>query len=358
MNETLTTPGQQPEQTGRAYRFDADKHVHLLNETPLIGTSTAVQVLAKPLTWWAAGMALTPLGWINKRKSKAADRLNAASVALEWIKNLTPNGWAGKLEECYRAHHDRKESAAVDGTAMHKCLQDYVEMCIYDFAGEPQEAQDSAEVLTFCAWALENVSEFLWAEAHCYSERMWVGGICDCGAILKTGGLAIIDFKSSKEAYYSQFVQAGGYAAQIKENGLWRADGTPVSTAMRHVDAAALVIFPFGGTGEPAIKRNVEGYAKAFEAAVCLHKLQGLFDSGADFAPVKTLSGGVATVENQRVPVLAASNVACTEAVKSTQTAVAGSPAQNLSEPIGITATLAFLGSGVHAQQTPTDKRR
>src|SRR5437899_1811597 len=57
------------------YRFhDKDgEHLHTLDGKPLIGTSTAIRVLNKPLTWWAAGMALTPLGWLNKNKSKVAD---------------------------------------------------------------------------------------------------------------------------------------------------------------------------------------------------------------------------------------------------------------------------------------------
>ena len=63
---------------------------------------------------------------------------------------------------------------------------------------------------------VEHVEQFLLSEAHCYSERLWVGGITDCVARMKNGKLAVIDFKSSKDAYYGQFVQVAGYALQLE----------------------------------------------------------------------------------------------------------------------------------------------
>ena len=272
-----------PAQKLPRYKYTDEKgeHLHTLDGRPLIGTSTACGVLAKPLTWWAAGMALAPLGWLNPRKAKVDERRKSANGALVNIKNMVADDYEKLLQICYRAHHDHKNKAAVGGTDMHAELETYVKNCIYVGRGDPMlPSPDCCEAETvFAEWALNNVAEFLWSEAHCYSERLWTGGICDCGAILKGGGLAIIDFKSSKEAYYSQFVQCGGYAAQIQENGLFRADGTTISSGMRLAQAKALIVFPFGGKCEPRIETNVEGYKRAFEAAVTLHKLQTQYES-------------------------------------------------------------------------------
>ena len=37
------------------YKFDAKEHLHSLDSKPLVGTSTVMGIVAKPLTWWAAG---------------------------------------------------------------------------------------------------------------------------------------------------------------------------------------------------------------------------------------------------------------------------------------------------------------
>ena len=58
----------------KKYRFvDTDKeHLHQIFDESLedwqnlTGTSSVVDVLDKPLTWWASGLACAKLGWIKK----------------------------------------------------------------------------------------------------------------------------------------------------------------------------------------------------------------------------------------------------------------------------------------------------
>ncbi len=263
------------------YRFDNEngKHVHLLDERPLYGTSTVVGIISKELTWWASGMALAPLGWLHKRKSKIQDRLDAANNAMDYIETLSDRQYCDFLDECYRAHNAKKEATAVVGTDMHAELEEYVKDCIYENDGSPLDVyppRDAcAAVMIFAEWALANVREFLWSEAHCYSERLWTGGISDVGAILKDGTLAIIDFKSAKEAYYGYFVQMGGYATAIAENGLFAADGSciHVMAGFTHpVRFGAFIVFPFGATDvRPDIRRNTALFERNFESAVDLY---------------------------------------------------------------------------------------
>src|SRR5678809_814243 len=123
------------------YRFDAEKHVHLLDERPLCGTSTICNVIAKPLVWWASAKAVFPLGWRRKSEFKVAERLEAATEAQARIAAMTPREYMDFLEaDCYRAHNTEKEETAVEGTATHEELENYVKDCIYEHAGDPQPA--------------------------------------------------------------------------------------------------------------------------------------------------------------------------------------------------------------------------
>ncbi len=285
------------------YAFDAANHIHTLDGRPLMGTSTVVQVLGKPLTWWAAGMALTPLGWLNKKKSTVVDRMNAAALAIDKIRHMAPREYANYLEDCYRAHNKKKETSAVAGTDMHKALEGYINYLLTYNDGVPvplseldehgveafEESgggtsyrqtgvnMDCPQVLEFAAWSLQNVNQFLWSEGHCYSERLWTGGICDAGAILHEQlGVSIIDFKSSKEAYFDQFIQAGGYSIAIQENGLFRSNGTPISKGVPLI-VSTLIVVPFGGDCGPQM-RPAPPFEASFEAAVQLHKTKQEFE--------------------------------------------------------------------------------
>lgn len=260
------------------YQFHDEKgeHLHTLNGRPLIGTTTVCQVISKPLVWWAAGMAVGKLGWTNGKYAKPEDRLKCAETALAAIRDLSSEAYLKLLDDAYSAHSKRLKEAAKGGTDMHAELEIYVKRCLAE-GGKPiaiptLEATHQA-VAIFAAWALENVDHFIWSEAHCYSETMWTGGISDCGAILKDDKTAIIDFKSSKEAYFSQFVQLGGYAQAIEENGLYTSTGEATHSPIK-IDA--ITVFPFGG-GAPTTIYAVEDYQRAFISALTIHKLQTSF---------------------------------------------------------------------------------
>ncbi len=257
------------------YTDSKGEHLHTLHGRPLLGTSTVVGILNKPLTWWASGMALKSLGWTNPKLTKREEGIKIAAKARKFffINNEEYYDW---LQECYRAHNDTKNKAASDGTDMHAELEKYVKICLSERNGEPFDSRsDHPAVQTFSKWSLENVDRFIWSEANCYSESLWVGGITDAGAKMKDGHTAIIDFKSSKDAYFSQFVQIGGYAQQIEENGLYTADGVKTHEPVK-IDA--LIVFPFGGS-VPRTVYAVEDYQRAFLSATVLYKLNQNFES-------------------------------------------------------------------------------
>lgn len=225
-----------------SYKFNEAKHVHLLDEIPLYGTTTVIKEVMPPfLAKWGA------------------------QCAADWLKE-NPEDFTGAVSAWAKV----REKAADKGTDMHAELEKYVNACISTNAGVPHLIPTEDAVGQFSAWAMENVDKFIFAEKYVYSEKLWTGGIVDCLASLKSGEIALVDFKSSKEAYFNQIVQAGGYALQLAENGAHEADGTPFDAPK---EVQTLIIFPFGAkTMEPKIIKAVSEYSRNFEIVVELYK--------------------------------------------------------------------------------------
>jgi len=255
----------------QGYRFDEKNHVHTLDGKPLIGTSTAVGIIAKPLTWWASGLAVGVFGWMNPKTTPKEVALERATNALEAIKGLGVEEYQGLLQKAYKAHSEKLETSAESGTDMHALLETFVKDRM---AGK--EAHLEGNLKSFEEWTDKNVGQFLWSEGHCYSEKLWVGGISDCGALLKDKSLAVIDFKSSKEAYTSQFIQCAGYGIQMKENGVFDKYGKSIflsPTNTTKFSFGAYIVVPFGAKDPtPCVKRNVEELETAFVHACELYK--------------------------------------------------------------------------------------
>jgi hypothetical protein len=261
------------------YKFDDVNHIHSLDGKPLMGTSTVVGVMSKPLTWWASGLAVSELGWtpINGKDKKPVpikDRLPIAAQKFAEIKTLNDEEFLKLLDKAYGAHASSLKKSAVKGTDMHEELEKYVKKCIKSYGGVPMpdSKNEHVAVRLFSDWAFENVKKFLVSEGHCYSEKLWTGGIVDLLFLDKQDRLGIMDFKSSKEAYLSQFLQTAGYDLEIAENGIFDANGTQTYVPDRSIGYYA--VFPFG-MEHPAPQFHFDTAAarQGFKACVILHRL-------------------------------------------------------------------------------------
>lgn len=265
------------------YAFDKENHVHTLDGKALTGTSSIGDVLAKPLTWWASGLAVSKLGWIHPEIKEAGrvvakvpleERIKSATNIQDQIKRMTPVEYINLLDEAYKAHSVKLKDTAQAGTDLHAELERYVKHVMK--TGDDTGPLDmDKRIIPFVEWTQANVKKFLWSEAHCFEEILFVGGISDCGAELKDGTFAVIDFKSSKDAYPVQFIQCAGYAIQIEKNGLWSAKGT----ANKKIDGkiGALIVVPFGAkVVEPVARLDVDNCKSAFRSAVDLYRFLGL----------------------------------------------------------------------------------
>lgn len=251
------------------YKFDDKLHAHSFLDKPLFGTSTVIGVLSKPLTYWASGLACEKFGWLNPKKYSKEERLTSAITFLE--KKYEPEDWLKLCDEAYHAHKTKLKDSAEAGTDLHAEAERYVKWRMGVVTSVGLVSFDS-KIQPFIDWVEQNVKRFLWSEAHCYSTTMWTGGISDCGAELNDGSYVIIDFKSSKEAYQSQFIQIAGYALQIEENGIFTKDGELVEKFEK--EFSQYIVFPFGAEiVEAQYRFNTVELKEGFKSALVLHKL-------------------------------------------------------------------------------------
>ena len=172
------------------YLFDEAEHHHSFQGKPLLGTSTVVGVLSKPLTYWVSGLAVAKLGWINSKIKvngkyttiALETRLKALQPQYEAIKAMSSEQFLALLDEAYKAHATKLKDSAETGTDLHAELERYVKNTMED-----RMATYPDQIMPFITWCNENVEKFLWSELHCFSDKLWVGGISDCGVLLKNG---------------------------------------------------------------------------------------------------------------------------------------------------------------------------
>lgn len=263
-----------------AYKFiDEEKrgkkqHIHTLDGEPLMGVSTILKVLNKPLTWWASGLAVGHMGWTHSKKFTPATRLAIAKQRLAEISKLTPEEYLGCLDEAYKAHSVFVDEAAESGIDMHAELEKFVKECINLHEGLPIPFYESKHlaVQLFSTWARDNVYVFLASEAYCYSEKLRIGGIVDLIYEDLDGNLCLLDFKSAKEAYLDHFLQNAGYDLLISENGTFNREGEQFMTV--HKPFNRYGVFPYGMENpEPQFRSDTEALKKGFLSCIPLYEL-------------------------------------------------------------------------------------
>jgi len=243
----------------------------LLDNKPLLGTSTIANNLPKNLTWWAAEMAavecldkgiLIPtlreeyeLAVSSPNKKKEIDKLQRKYPI---------------FKKARFAHYEKKKEKAETGIDMHAELERYINDTMNN---EAPVLPYIDKIQPFIEWSKKNVKKFLWSEKHCYSERLWVGGIIDAGAVLKDGTSALIDFKSAREAFLSHYVQAAGYAIGAEESGLLDKNGNLIMKLEKPIEK--LLIVPFGAYKvEPQEnKLGIGDYKICFEALTVVQRI-------------------------------------------------------------------------------------
>ena len=292
------------------YRYvdEGRTHVHqlwsVLPETgeeawqPLIGTSTVAKESVNKgdglMMWYADLAALDALGRampVETYKNLLVD-YDIAELIQDWKEKSAAKK---KLDVKYpdfaesrKAAIRKRDGSAKTGTERHTTLEDYVKGCISENGGKPRQMADSGEIQAFVDWCVEHVDHFVFTEGHCFSEKLWLGGIADIGMILKNDGEVLCkvngvttlrvgqrligDHKSSKNAFFDQFIQGTLYDMQLAENGILDRNGNKIGDWAL---ADGIVIFPFRSDPfTPEFRWNIGEYRSVAEGVVRTYKLK------------------------------------------------------------------------------------
>lgn len=219
------------------YKFDFGQHIHLLDGKPLIGVTTALQVIAKPfLIQWSANMA--------------CDYVRTNLKDIEDLEEI--------LTEAKLAHKKKKEKAGGWGTELHKAIEQWIKD-----GNEPVLKGDNQQIVfdKFKDWAKKNGVEFLENEKHVYSKELWIGGVLDL--VIKMDGKKYIgDIKTSSGIYNEAFFQMGAYNLCLEEMG-------------EHTDVEGYLVINLKKDGKMDMKMAIDMQLNkdAFKCALGLYKI-------------------------------------------------------------------------------------
>jgi len=262
------------------YLDENKAHLHTYLGKPLFGTSTVVGVLAKNLTWWSAELAAVEC-------LEAGEKI--PTIREEYLLACAQDDKKKAIDELQKkypifkkarfAHFGDKNAKALKGTDMHEVMEEYVTACIDRNEGKPlatfaaliDSEVNAKKLQNFIDWSILNVEKFMYSEKHVYSNTLWTGGIFDVIFRHKNGKICVGDFKSSKEAYDSQFIQCAGYDEQQSENGIFNEGGYQLSGPLKIEE---YYVFPFGSDKFLVdVRHNTEELREGFRSCVVLHKL-------------------------------------------------------------------------------------
>ena len=275
------------------YKFIDEKgeHLHTLDDKPLLGTTTILGVISKPLTWWAAGKACEQLGWLKSLKTdkkatreeksnREAERFDRANQALSLIRVMGTGEYQQLLDKAYRAHHEYKEKRAGEGSNLHDLAEEWIKHKMSDAPPmSTTEISGFTNLFPFMEWCNKNVKSFLFSEIHCYSEKLWVGGKTDFAYEDMDGNYVLADIKSRDQDYFSDHIQCGFYDTLLRENGGLDKDGNVIWNTTDSKWFTKHAIFTLGPNfKEPVFSKSTAANREGALSALSLYKLKQEFE--------------------------------------------------------------------------------
>jgi len=187
------------------------KHIYTDNETGLYlqGVSSVSNIVPKDwLSAWGAKEAVKALGFSDYEGDHAL-----ATEVLAKIKTLELKQYLALLKEAKGASARKSKTAMIDGKVGHEWLELFVKQRIEGKETVLPGGTLDRPLKQFLEWENGNVDYWIASEALvAYPEKMYAGTL-DAIAILKTGKLALIDFKFASNISEDYWLQTAGYAA-------------------------------------------------------------------------------------------------------------------------------------------------
>jgi len=205
--------------------FDKEAHVYTCKSDGswLQGVSTVSSIIPKPwLAPWGSKEAVKFLGFSDypgdyKRANEVLDSIvhtiyTTANPAKEFIE---------LLREAKGASKKKSKDALVDGTAGHKWIETYVKARIRkEKLPEIPEGMLKRPLTQFVEWEQKNVDYWILSEVMMSSVKEGYAGTVDGLAMMKTGKLAVIDYKFSSRISEDAYLQTAGYQNCFEKHGL------------------------------------------------------------------------------------------------------------------------------------------
>lgn len=184
----------------------------------LQGVSSVSSIVPKDwLAAWGAKEAVKALGFSDfAGDTETAERVLAEIKA---CKNIAK--YVAILKEAKGASGRKSKTALVDGRVGHEWLEKYVLAKIRktELPAIP-EGLLARPITQFLEWEIGNVAEWILSEARvAYLEKKYAG-MLDAMALMKSGKLAIIDFKFASHISEDYFLQTSGYAMTFEPYGI------------------------------------------------------------------------------------------------------------------------------------------
>ena len=200
-------------------KFEEENHIYTSTENGdwLQGVSTVSSIIPKDwLSAWGAKEAVKALGYSDYE----GDTEKALSV-WEKIKACKKvEDYIAILKEAKGASRKKSKEALIDGEQGHALLEKYVKAKI---RGEEEPVPTDNLVRPFNQfkeWAEKNVDYWILSEARvAYPEKGYAGQL-DALAMMKTGKLAVIDFKFASHLSEDYNLQTAGYQATFEPYGI------------------------------------------------------------------------------------------------------------------------------------------
>lgn len=256
------------------------KHVHMLDGKPILGTTTVLDVIAKPaLIQWAANLGTAEAFMLasslallmeTEEEDGLEQLLDLANAISKYEKIDTDachelDKQFPLFKKARLAHREKKDAAADWGTLVHKAIEVWIKTKAIPTAVTLSEVnhillpEHLTAIENFVGWATKNNVEFLQSEKGIYSETWQIGGIVDM-VVKIDGKLLVGDLKTSSGIWESYWLQTAAYAKMMMEMGMYpRFDGMVIVNCKKD------------GTIDVEERKDVAGNIKCYEAAIVLH---------------------------------------------------------------------------------------
>lgn len=203
--------------------FNEKRHIYTRtsNGEWLQGVSTVSSIIPKGwLDAWGAKEAVKALGFTDYPDRKE-DLERAEEIRQKIIACKTFEGYQAILREAKGASRRKSKDALVDGRAGHEWLEKWVLAKIRK-TELPKIPEGLLErpLTQFIEWSDREVDYWILSEARVANLSEKYAGTMDALAMMKSGKLAVIDFKFGSHISEDYYLQTAGYQNCFEKHGI------------------------------------------------------------------------------------------------------------------------------------------